>query len=74
MSAAQRWLAVGVIAVGFALTGEHLLILLGLGAAYAAWRSGGTDEGDATAWWQYAALVIVLSFMTRIPTPGAVPR
>jgi Zn-dependent protease len=74
LSVAQRWLAVGVIAVAFALTGEHLLILLGLGAAYAAWRGGGAEDGDATAWWQYAALVIVLSLMTRIPTPGAVPR
>lgn len=73
LSAAQRWLAVGVIAVTFALSGEHLLILVGLCAAYAAWR-GGAEEGDATAWWQYAALVVVLSFMTRIPTPGAVPR
>ena len=74
MSVAQRWLAVGVIAVALALTGEHLLILLGICAAYAAWRGGGAEEGDATAWWQYAALVLVLSFMTRIPTPGAVPR
>ncbi|HEX4633540.1 MAG TPA: hypothetical protein VH163_06905, partial [Gemmatimonadales bacterium] len=73
LSHVQRWLAVGVIALMWALTSEPLLILLLLGAAYSAWRGRAIEDGDITAWWQYAGLVAVLSFMTRIAVPGGGP-
>ncbi|HKR54941.1 MAG TPA: site-2 protease family protein [Gemmatimonadales bacterium] len=73
LSRAQRWLAVGVIVVMWAVTSEGLLVLLALAAAYAAWRGPAEKDGDTMAWWQYAGLVTVLSFMTRIPVPGHGP-
>ncbi|HEX4560681.1 MAG TPA: site-2 protease family protein [Gemmatimonadales bacterium] len=73
LSATQRWLAVGVIVAMWALTSENLLIILLLAAAYEAWRGRSNEEGDATAWWQYAGLVAVLSLMTRIAVPANRP-
>ncbi|HYK10970.1 MAG TPA: site-2 protease family protein [Gemmatimonadales bacterium] len=74
LSRTQRWLVVAVIAVMWVVTSESLLVILLLTAAYAAWRSRSDGEGDATALWQFAGLVSVLSLMTRIPVPGGALR
>lgn len=74
LSRTQRWLAVAVIAVMWAVTSEGLLVLLLLVAAYAAWRSSPDGDGDNTAWWQYAGLIAVLSLMTRISVPTGALR
>jgi Zn-dependent protease len=63
----QRWIAVAVLAAMWVITREGLLVLLLLAAAFAAWRAPAQSEGDDRALIEYAALVIALSLLTRIP-------
>ena len=63
----QRWIATAVIAGMWAATGEGLLLLLLLCAAYAAWKGHAPDAPDQTALVQYCGLVAVLAVLTRIP-------
>jgi hypothetical protein len=48
-------------------TREGLLVLLCLTAGYAAWRGQAQTEGDRRAAFEFGALVVVLSIMTKIP-------
>jgi Zn-dependent protease len=64
----QRWAAVAVIAVAWVLTAEGLLVLLLLGAIWAAWAGrGGAERPDWRAFVEYAGLVIVLAALTKLP-------
>ena len=63
----QRWAAVAVIAVAWALTAEGLLILLLLGAVWAAWAGQAAERSDWRALVEYGGLVIVLAALTKIP-------
>jgi Zn-dependent protease len=63
----QRWVAVVVIAAAWALSREGLLVLLLIGAVWAAWGGRPAERGDARALVEYAGLVIVLSAFTGIP-------
>ena len=69
----QRWIAVAVIAALWLVTGEGLLVLLGIAAAATAGFAPAADEPDHTALLQYAFLVGVLSLMTRIAVPATGP-
>jgi len=42
-------------------------VLLFLTAGYAAWRGQAQAEGDRRAAFEFGALVVVLSIMTKIP-------
>lgn len=63
----QRWGAAAGIALAWALTAEGLLMLLLLGAIWAAWAGQPAERPDWRAFAEYAGLVIVLAALTRIP-------
>lgn len=63
----QQWIAAALILAMWLVTKEGLLVLLLLGAAFAAWRGSETSDGDNRALIEYGALTIALSLLTRIP-------
>lgn len=63
----QRWIATVLILAMWLVTKEGLLVLLLLGAAFAAWRGSETSDGDNRALIEYGALTITLSLLTLIP-------
>jgi Zn-dependent protease len=65
----QRWIAAAVIASMWLLTGEGLLVLLGLAAAASAVFAEAADQPDPTILVQYGVLVIVLSLLTWSAVP-----
>ena len=67
LAKAERWGIVAIMAAMWIATHEGLLVLLFLAAAYAAWRGDAPAEGDRRAAFEFGALVVVLSVMTRIP-------
>jgi Zn-dependent protease len=67
LSHAERWGIVAIVAAMWLATREGLLVLLCLTAAYAAWRGEALAEGDRRAAFEFGALVVVLSIMTKIP-------
>lgn len=67
LARAERWGIVAIIAAMWIATHEGLLVLLFLTAGYAAWRGQAPEAGDRRAAFEFGALVVVLSLMTRIP-------
>jgi Zn-dependent protease len=67
LSRAERWGVVAIVAAMWLATREGLLVLLFLTAGYAALRGQAQAEGDRRAAFEFGALVVVLSLMTRIP-------
>jgi Zn-dependent protease len=67
LSRAERWGVVAIVAAMWLATREGLLVLLFLTAGYAAWRGQAQAEGDRRAAFEFGALVVVLSIMTKIP-------
>jgi len=67
----QRWIAVGVVAAMWLVTGEGLLLLLAVAAAASAGFSAAPEEPDQAALLEYSFLVAALSLLTRIVVPGA---
>jgi Zn-dependent protease len=65
----QRWIAAAVIGSMWLLTGEGLLVLLGLAAAASAGFAEAADQPDPTSLAQYAVLVIVLSLLSWSAVP-----
>jgi Zn-dependent protease len=70
LSRMQRVMATAVIGAAFLVTREGLLVLLGLAAAYQAFRADDTSEGDWGAFGWYTALVAILTWMTRLGPAG----
>src|SRR5207248_8810173 len=66
----QRWLAAALIGSMWLLTGEGLLVLLGLAAAASAGFADSADQPDPTILAQYGLLVIVLSLLTWSAVAG----
>jgi len=66
----QRWIAAALIGSMWLLTGEGLLVLLGLAAAASAGFADSADQPDPTILAQYGLLVIVLSLLTWSAVPG----
>ena len=66
----ERWLAIGVVAAMLFLTGEGLLVLIGILAAVQAFREAPNAEGDRTALIQFAGLVIALALLMKMPVPS----
>ena len=69
MTRQQRWIAAGVIAATWLFTAEGLLVLLVLGAGWAAWQGDAADRPDWRALFEYAGLVALLAALTKIPVP-----
>ncbi len=70
MSRTHRWVAVGVLALGWVISHNGLFVLLIL---VAAWRAFGTPparEPDAKALGNYAFLVLAFSFLMLLHHPG----
>jgi Zn-dependent protease len=66
----ERWMATGAVAIMLFLTGEGLLVLIGILAAVQAFREAPNVEGDRTALLQFAGLVVVLALLMKMPVPG----
>jgi Zn-dependent protease len=66
----QRWLATAVLGGAFLFTGDGLLILLVLAAAYRSALTSAPSKPDWVALATYAGLVASLSAVSRIPLPG----
>ena len=60
----QRWIAAAMIGAMWLLTGEGLLVLLGLAAAASAGFTEGADQPDPTILVQYGLLVVLLSLVS----------
>jgi Zn-dependent protease len=69
LSRQQRWAALAVIAVTWALTQEGLLVLLGIGAAFQCFAKDPPENGDPRGLVSYAGLVISLALLSGIPVP-----
>jgi Zn-dependent protease len=67
----QRWIAAGVVAAMWLVTGEGLLLLLAVAAAASAGFSVAPEEPDQTALLEYSFLVAMLSLLSRIAVPAA---
>ena len=66
----QRWIAAAVVGSMWLLTGEGLLVLLGLAAAASTGFADSADQPAPTILAQYGLLVIVLSLLTWSAVPG----
>jgi len=60
----QRWIAAAMIGAMWLVTGEGLLVLLGLAAAASAGFTEGADQPDPTILVQYGLLVVLLSLVS----------
>ncbi len=52
------------------LTGEGLLVLVGILAVIQAFREAPNTEGDRTALVQFAGLIVALALLMKMPVPG----
>jgi len=66
----ERWIATGVTAGMLFVTGEGLLVLVGILAVVQALREAPNAEGDRTALIQFAGLIIALALLMKMPVPG----
>ena len=74
MDRRARWVCLAAIAACWFFTAEGLLVILGIGAAWAAWMGQASERTDWRAVLEYVGLVTVLSALTRIPIPMDVLR
>ncbi|MGH7644827.1 MAG: site-2 protease family protein [Gemmatimonadales bacterium] len=63
----QRWVATVVIGGTLLATGDGLLALLLIGAAFTSWAGRPAEHPDRRTLWEYSLLVVVLAALTRIP-------
>jgi Zn-dependent protease len=66
----ERWIAAGGVGVMLLLTGEGLLMLVGILAVAQAFREAPNAEGDRTALIQFVGLVAALALLMKMPVPG----
>jgi Zn-dependent protease len=66
----ERWIATGVVAGMLLVTGEGLLVLIGVLAIVQAFREAPNVEGDRTALVQFAGLIVALAMLMKMPVPG----
>jgi len=67
----QRWLAAGVIGAAWFLTGENLLLLLGLVAALAAAFGQPAERPHPRAFYTYSVLIAVLAWLAALKVPAS---
>jgi Zn-dependent protease len=74
LSRLERWLAVGAIAATWAITGQGLLIILGIAAAFRAVTTPAPREPDWATLATYVGLIVALSWLATIHvSTGTVP-
>jgi Zn-dependent protease len=69
LSRLQRIIVTGAMGAAWLVTGEGLLLLVGLAAALRAWGADAPEEGEATAFVQFLMLVVALSGLCLLPVP-----
>jgi Zn-dependent protease len=69
LNRSQQWLAVASIAAAWVVTDQWLLVLLLIAAAVHTFADKPKDEPDAPILVQYAALIMVLSALSRLSVP-----
>jgi Zn-dependent protease len=69
LSTRQRWLIVGVLAATLAISGERMLILVGVVALWRAFQKNVPRLDDWPAFARFAVLIIALAAITRLPVP-----
>jgi Zn-dependent protease len=69
LSRAQRWGVTFALGGAWYLTGEGLLVLVGLAAAAQAWGGEAPDEGDRPSFVTFLLLVAVLAGLCTLPVP-----
>jgi Zn-dependent protease len=67
LSRIQRWLAVAVVGVAWAVTSQGLLLLIGIAAVFQALSKESAPEDDYGALTTYAVLIGSLSWLAGIP-------
>ena len=66
----ERWIATGVVGGMLLLTGEGLLVLIGILAGVQAFRRRRTRRAIAPRSIQFAGLVVALALLMKMPVPG----
>jgi Zn-dependent protease len=69
LSRAQRWGVTLTLAGAWYLTGEGLLVLVGLAAAAQAWSGEAAEEGDRRTFVTFLLLAVALSALCALPVP-----
>ena len=69
LSRTQRLVVTATIGVAWFVTGEGLLVLVGLAAAFRVWGSDAPEEGDSTAFVEFLLLVVAFSGLCLLPVP-----
>jgi len=67
LSRPQRWGVTGAMGAAWYLSGEGLLVLVGLAAAMRAWGGDAPEDGDGKAFVQLLVLVLALAGLSAIP-------
>jgi Zn-dependent protease len=67
LSRPQRWAVTATMGVAWYLSGEGLLVLVGLAAALRAWGGDAPESGDRRAFVEFLVLVAALSTLCAIP-------
>ena len=65
----ERWIAAGVVGGALLMTGEGLLVVIGILAVVQAFREAPHAEGDRTALLQFAGLTALLAAMMGVKVP-----
>ncbi len=66
---AQKWIAVGVIAVMWVISHEGLLVLILLIAVFNAFSKGQAAVADRRALWEYCGLIVTLTLLSMLEVP-----
>lgn len=69
LSRLQRVVVTGTLGAAWFATGEGLLILVGLAAAFRTWSGDAPEEGDGTAFAEFLFLVVALAGLCVLSVP-----
>jgi Zn-dependent protease len=67
LSRPQRWGVTLALGAAWYLTGEGLLVLVGLAAAMRAWGGDAPEDGDVKAFVQFLVLIVALAGLCALP-------
>ena len=66
----ERWLLTALLAAGFFLTSDGMLLLVGLATAWRALEKTAPTVSDRRAFFEFAVLISVLAALSEIQVPG----
>jgi Zn-dependent protease len=70
LNRSERWIAAAVVGGMLLMTGEGLLVLIGILAVIQAFQTAPNEAGDRPTLVQFAGLVVVLGLLMKMPVPG----